>query len=294
MSMYAVIGAFELGCIFAILSFGVFISFKILNLPDLTVDGTFTLGAAVSAMLAVDGHPVLGIIAAMLCGACAGGVTALLHTKLKIQSILAGILTMTALYSINLHVMNNQPTVSLFNIPSIFTYVENNTMGKSALLVGLVFVTGLLLYLFLKTQLGLSIRATGDNEVMVRASSINTDAMKVTGLALSNAIVALSGAVLAQYQSFADNQSGIGTMVIALASIIIGDALLNASTLGKQLLSVAVGAVIYRYIYAIALQIGIDASDLKLLSALLVVVAISLPVLSMAIRKRKMREKRNA
>lgn len=294
MSMYAVVGAFELGCIFAILSFGVYISFKILNLPDLTVDGTFTLGAAVSAMLAVKGYPISGILAAMLCGACAGSATALLHTKLKIQSILAGILTMTALYSINLHVMDNQPTVSLFNVTSIFTYVENIYMGKVILLVALVLVTGLLLYLFLKTQLGLSIRATGDNEIMVRASSINTDAMKIIGLALSNAIVALSGAVLAQYQSFADNQSGIGTMVIALASIIIGEALINASTLGRQLVSVVIGSIIYRYIYALALQIGIDASDLKLLSALLVVAAISLPVISMTLRKRKMREKRNA
>lgn len=289
MSLFTIQGAFELGCIFTILGLGLFISFKILNIPDLTVDGSFTSGCAASAVLAGIGHPFLGILAALLVGGLAGVVTGFLQTKLKVQSILAGILTMTALYSINLRIMGNAPSISLFNIPTIFSAFESflpSTISKTIVLPILVFLLIALLTFFLKTQLGLSLRATGDNEVMVRASSINTDAMKILGLALANALVAMAGGIFAQHQSFADISSGIGMMVIALASIIIGETLLKGSSILRQLLSVMIGAIIYRYLWAFALQYGVNPNDLKLLSALLVALAISLPTLKQLIMKK--------
>lgn len=289
MSLFTIQGAFELGCIFTILGLGLFISFKILNIPDLTVDGSFTSGCAASAVLAVMGHPFLGILTALLVGGLAGVVTGFLQTKLKVQSILAGILTMTALYSINLRIMGNAPSISLFNIPTIFSAFESflpSTISKTIVLPILVFLLIALLTFFLKTQLGLSLRATGDNEVMVRASSINTNAMKILGLALANALVAMAGGIFAQHQSFADISSGIGMMVIALASIIIGETLLKGSSILRQLLSVMIGAIIYRYLWAFALQYGVNPNDLKLLSALLVALAISLPTLKQLIMKK--------
>lgn len=289
MSLFTIQGAFELGCIFTILGLGLFISFKILNIPDLTVDGSFTCGCAASAVLAVMGHPFLGILAALFVGGLAGIVTGFLQTKLKVQSILAGILTMTALYSINLRIMGNAPSISLFNIPSIFSAFDKflpTAITKTILLPILVFLIIALLTFFLKTQLGLSLRATGDNEIMVRASSINTDAMKILGLALANALVAMAGGIFAQHQSFADISSGIGMMVIALASIIIGETLLKGSSIIRQLISVMIGAIIYRYLWAFALQFGVNPNDLKLLSALLVALAISLPTLKQLFKKK--------
>lgn len=290
MNLFIIQGGFELGCIFTILSLGLFISFKILNIPDLTVDGSFTLGAACSAMLALAGHPFLGLAAALLCGALAGAVTGFLQTKLKVQYILSGILTMTGLYSINLRIMDKKPTISLFGYDSIFTPF-NDIFGisnaKTIVLFLLVVLLICLMLIFLKTQFGLALRATGDNEVMVRASSINTDRMKILGLALANSLVALSGAVFAQHQSFADLNSGIGMMVIGLASIIIGESLINRKSLLVRLISVAIGAILYRYILTIALQFGIEASDLKLLSAILVTAAISIPSIQSAIAHRR-------
>lgn len=290
MNLFIIQGGFELGCIFTILSLGLFISFKILNIPDLTVDGSFTLGAASCAMLTVAGHPFLALIVALLCGGLAGAVTGFLQTKLKVQTILAGILTMTGLYSINLRIMDKKPTVSLFGFDTIFTPFQSlGSINKTIVLLLLVLLILLLLVLFLKTQLGLALRATGDNEVMVRASSINTDRMKILGLALANALVALSGAVFAQHQSFADLSSGIGMMVIGLASIIIGESLIHRKSLLVRLISVAVGAILYRYILTAALQFGIEASDLKLLSAILVTIAISIPSIqaTLTLRRRK-------
>lgn len=296
MNLFIIQGGFELGCIFTILSLGLFISFKILDIPDLTVDGSFTLGAACSAMLTLAGHPFLGLAAALLCGGFAGAVTGFLQTKLKVQYILSGILTMTGLYSINLRIMNKKPTISLFGYDSIFTPFNDLfgiTNAKTIVLFLLVVLLICLMLLFLKTQLGLALRATGDNEVMVRASSINTDRMKILGLALANSLVALSGAVFAQHQSFADLNSGIGMMVIGLASIIIGESLINRKSLLVRLISVAVGAILYRYILTIALQFGIEASDLKLLSAILVTAAISIPSIQLAIAHRRRKGGKN-
>ncbi|MGI5959614.1 MAG: ABC transporter permease [Massiliimalia sp.] len=292
MSLSVIMGALELGLIYAIMSMGVLVSFRILNIPDLTIDGSFTLGVAVSAILTVQGMPILGLILGMAAGAVAGIVTAFLQTKLKVQVILAGILTMTALYSINLHVMGNKPNVPLLGKETIFTRIQNLLPASVANLGAVVLILLLVvaaLYLFLKTQIGMSLRATGDNEDMVRASSINSDAMKILGLAIANALVSLSGAVLAQYQGFADANGGIGTMVIGLASIIVGEALLGRRSMIMSFLSAIIGAIIYRFILTIALRIGLPASDLKLMSAVLVVIAISIPVIKGEIVKRRNR-----
>ncbi|UTY38680.1 ABC transporter permease [Allocoprobacillus halotolerans] len=275
MNQIVIIGALELGGIFAIMSLGLYISYKVLNLPDLTVDGSFTLGCAVSAVLTLSGHPFLGLLLAFVSGMMAGLITGLLTTKLKIASLLAGILTMTGLYSINLKIMNDSPNISLFDCSTIFTsfsFFKDYT--QLILIVIFVFIIFLCLNYFLKTQFGLALRACGDNEDMVKASSIDADLMKIIGLTLANGLVALSGAIYAQHQSFADSQSGTGMMVIGLASIIIGMAFIKKDQIFYQLLAVILGAVIYRGILTIALQIGVPSTDLKLLSALLVVVAL--------------------
>lgn len=279
MALSTIQDAVILGMIFSIMSLGVFISFRVLNIPDLTIDGSFTTGCAVSAVFAMNAHPFIGTLMAFLAGGLAGLVTGLLQTKCKVQSLLAGILTMTALYSVNLKILNGMPNVSLFGKKTIFTPLEA-VLGDHAygvMIAGLLILLILLLYLFLKTQLGMSLRATGDNEAMVRASSINSDLMKIMGIALANALVALGGAVFAQNQGFADVSGGIGMMVVGLASIIVGEAFIRRKTLGFQFAAVVVGAIVYRFILTVALQLGIGASDLNLFSAALVALAKSLP-----------------
>ena len=222
MSLIILTDGLRLGLIYAIMALGIFISFRILNIPDLTVDGSFTLGMAVFAVFAMDGRPFLGLLLAPLAGLAAGCVTGLLLTKLKVQPILAGILTMTGLYSINLLVMKESPNISLFNSGTVFSLAETILPGFLKPYVNFLFpalvlaALTLLLLLFLRTQLGMSLRATGDNEAMVRASSISADRMKILGLALANALVSFSGAMMAQYQEFADISFGIG-MVVAKA-----------------------------------------------------------------------------
>lgn len=279
MALSTILDAVILGLIFSIMSMGVFVSFRILNIPDLTIDGSFTTGCAVSAVFTAGGHPFLGILMALVCGGLAGCVTGVLQTKCKVQSLLAGILTMTALYSVNLKILGGKPNVSLFNKDSIFTPFESmlgdHTEGIVILVILIILI--ILLYLFLKTQLGMSLRATGDNEAMVRASSINSDAMKIMGILLANALVALGGAVYAQYQGFADVTGGIGMMVVGLASIIVGEAFIRRKTMAFQFMAVVIGAIVYRFILTVALQLGIGANDLNLFSAALVALAISVP-----------------
>lgn len=279
--------AILLGMVFAIMSFGVFISFKVLNIPDLTIDGSFTTGCAISAICATQGYPFLGLVFAFLGGGIAGVVSGLLQTKCKVQSILAGILTMTALYSINLKILGGKPNVSLFGKHTIFTPFENLLGNNTNIIIVfvLLIIIIVLLYAFLQTQLGMSLRATGDNEAMVRASSINSDRMKILGLALANALVALGGAVFAQNQGFADVSGGIGMMVVGLASIIVGEAFLRRKTMIFQFMAVIVGAIVYRFILTLALQLGIAASDMNLFSAILVALAISLPHINHKRRK---------
>lgn len=282
--MEIMIGAIELGFIYAIMSLGVYISFRVLNIPDLTIDGSFTLGCCVSAVLCMYQHPYLALIFAFIFGGLSGIITGILQTKLKIQPILSGILTMTALYSINLKIMDGRPNLSLSQYKTVFTdLVDSN---NQILFIGsLIILITIVLYLFLKTSLGLALRATGDNEIMVKTSSINTDRMKMMGLAIANALVALSGGVLAQYQQFADVSGGIGIMVIGLASIIIGEAFIRQRNLGISLFSVLFGSVIYRGLLTIVLLTWLSASDLKLFSAILVIIAISLPKLRERVMK---------
>ncbi|HOB29608.1 MAG: ABC transporter permease [Dethiobacteria bacterium] len=282
MNLATVLSSVELGVIYAIMSLGVFISFRTLNMPDLTVDGSFVLGAAVSAVLCTAGRPLAGIILALAAGALAGSVTALLHTKLKIQPILSGILTMLALYSINLKVMGNRANIPLLNQKTIFNLPEwMPGPDYAALIISLLllFTVMILLYFFLKTKIGLVLRATGDNEQMVRALGVSTDLTKLIGLALANALVALSGALIAQYQSFADVGMGIGMVIIGLASVIIGEAIFGTSNLLRRLIAVILGSIVYRLAIAFALELGMPPTDLKLISAVIVCAALSMPTI---------------
>lgn len=283
MSLTALVGAIELGILYALLASGLFVSFRVLNVADLTVEGSFTLGAACSAVLTLAGHPVLGILAALFAGSLAGLLTAILHTKLKIIPILAGILTMTALYSINLRIMDKKGNVSLLGSSTIFTAFSEFLGGfqYAELLLGVLILGAsvALLTVFFHTQLGLSIRATGDNADMVRSSSINTNFTQSVGLAVANALVALSGALVAQYQMFADIGMGIGMVVIGLASLIIGEVLIGTKSILRHLIAVCAGAVLYRIIIALVLQANVAQSDLKIISAVLVAAALSFPAI---------------
>ena len=230
MNTTIILSAIELGLLYTLLTLGLFISYRILDIADLTVDGSFTLGAAAAVMLTIMGHPILALLAAALVGSIAGMITATLQTKLKVNPILSGILTMTALYSINIMIMGNKSNVSLLGEATIFTMAKEaiGTVASGLLVGGIgVLVICLLMSMFLYTKLGLSIRATGDNEDMVRSSSINVDRMKIVGLALANALVALSGALVAQKQAFADVSMGTGMVVIGIASLIIGEVLVD-------------------------------------------------------------------
>lgn len=275
-------GTLELGIIYAILSLGLYISFRVLDMPDLTVDSSFVTGAAVSAMLCVNGHAFLGLLLALIAGGCTGIITALLHTRLKIQMLLSGILSMLALYSINLKIMGGTPNIPLINDTTIFTYfgeILANNYSKIIIVSCILIFCLLILFLFLNTRLGFAIRATGNNEYMARAQGINTDAMKLVGLAISNSFVALSGAILAQYQSLTDIGMGVGIIVIGLASIMIGEVLFRANSMLTILISIVFGSIIYRGIIAVALQIGMPPTDLRLISAIIVTLALSIHVL---------------
>ncbi len=285
-------GSLELGIIYAIMALGVFISFRTLNIPDLTVDSSFTLGAAVSALMVSISQPFTGLALAFLAGCIAGTFTALLTTKLKIQPLLSGILMMLGLYSINLKVMGGKPNIPLLNMPLMFSFLQGLSWERYAkllfLLVILVLIV-ILLYLFLKTKLGFALRATGDNAQMVRALGVNTDVMIIIGLAVSNGLVALSGAIIAQYQGFADVSMGIGMVIIGLASVIIGEVLFGVKNLMQRLIAVVLGAVLYRFVITIALWLGMPPTDLKLVSAVIVAIALSITVINERFRSLKNR-----
>ena len=285
-STAVIMSALELGCIYALVALALFLSFRILNIADMTTDGAFTLGCAVSATIAVAGHPLLALPAAMLAGACAGFITAFLQTKLKIPSILAGIITNTGLYTVNLAVMGFSSNVSMVKADTMFSLVQPylGSFYKLIPAAVLTVVMGVLLVLFLKTRLGLSIRATGDNPDMVRASSINTAFTVTVGLCLSNAMTALSGAVLAQYQKTADINLGTGMVIIGLASLIIGETLMPKGKTWMKALGAILGSILYRFIIAIALRLDLPSECLKLISAVIVALAIGLPAIKSAVR----------
>ena len=274
-----ILSALELGCIYALVALALLVSFRILNIADMTTDGSFTLGCAVSATVAVAGHPILALPAAMLAGAAAGGITALLQTRFRIPSILAGIITNTGLYTVNLAVMGFSSNVNMLKTDTVFTLLRpllgpSYRIGPAAVVTVL---SAVLLVLFLKTRLGLSIRATGDNPDMVRASSINTGFTITVGLCLSNALTALSGALLAQYQKTADINLGTGMVIIGLASLIIGESLFPRGKLWMKAAGALVGSLLYRFIIAIALRLDLPSECLKLISAVIVALAIGLP-----------------
>ena len=282
-----VFSALELGFIYALVALALFLSFRVLNIADMTTDGSFTLGCAVSATFAVAGHPLLGIPAAMLAGACAGSVTAFLQTKLNIPSILAGIITNTGLYTVNLAVMGFSSNVNMMRADTLFSLLQpvlGKTFGKIIPVALIALLTGLLLALFLKTRIGLSIRATGDNPDMVRASSINTGFTVTVGLCISNSLTALSGAVLAQYQKTADINLGTGMVIIGLASLIIGETLMPKGKTWVKILGAIAGSLVYRFIIAIALRLDLPSECLKLISAVIVALAIGLPAIQAGLK----------
>lgn len=276
------LGAVSLGLIWAIMTIGVYITYRILDIADLTVEGSIAMGAAIAAHgISIGMNPCIATILALLGGMAAGLVTGLLHTRLKIPALLAGILTMIALYSINLRIMG-KANVSLLRMDTVYTYLEKLGLSanNSVILLGIisVLVVVCFLYWFFGTEIGCAIRATGDNPNMVRAQGINTDAMKVIGLVISNGLVAISGAFIAQSQSFADVQMGTGSIVIGLASVIIGEVLFGKKNFFSRLISLVLGAITYRIIIALVLKMGMPANDLKLFTAITVAIALALPV----------------
>lgn len=281
------------GLLWAIMALGVFLTFRVLDIADLSVEGTFPLGAAVAATLIDAGHSVwFAMLIALIAGCIGGTVTALLTTKLKIPALLSGILTRIGLYSVNLMIMG-KANVPLLRAETVFTLTEN-LFGVSSvvatLIVGLVatVIVGAIMYWFFGTVLGTAIRATGCNPQMARAQGINTNVMVILGLLISNGLVALSGALVAQSNGFADVGMGTGTIVIGLASVIIGEVLFGTRSFKNWLISVVLGSVVYRAVIAIVLELGMPPNDLKLFTAVLVAIALSLPLIKnkFAIMKR--------
>ena len=286
-----IISTIAQGLLWALLALGVFITFRILDVADLTVEGSFPMGAAISAVLITMGfNPWVTVIVAGIGGMIAGAVTGWIHTKLKIPALLAGILTMIALYSVNLHIMG-KANISLLRMDTVYSAIHSmgisNAIALTIIGVAVTIVVGLFLFWFFGTELGTSIRATGVNPQMIRAQGVNTDSMIVLGLLLSNGFVAVSGALIAQSQGFADIGMGVGTIVIGLASVIIGEVLFTSSSIVRKLfgnssfvlslVAVVFGSIIYRIVIATVLYLGMPPNDLKLFTAILVALALSLP-----------------
>lgn len=279
------------GLMWALMALGVYITFRVLDIADLSVEGSFPLGAAVAATALVSGYGVTAaFLLAAIAGALAGIVTGILTTKLKIPPLLAGILTMIGLYSVNLHVMG-KANVALLRVDTVFSYAAGMglTSDMAMMAVGLVGVmlVGVILYWFFGTELGTAIRATGCNSQMARAQGVNTNSMIVLGLLISNALVALSGALVCQANGFADVGMGTGTIVIGLASVIIGEVLFGTRSFKHCLISVILGSIVYRLVIAIVLQLGMPPNDLKLFTAILVAIALSMPLIREKWRARK-------
>jgi putative tryptophan/tyrosine transport system permease protein len=296
--MSLLIGSTTIGLILALLALGIFISFRIFAFPDITAEGSFTFGAATASALIVAGvNPLLACLAAFIAGMIAGASTGVIHTKFKINPLLAGILVMTALYSVNLHVMGKSNLPLLSEI-TVFSWIENLSAAISGpeskmIIIGwevstkdvwlllfsfiAILIFCIILWWFFKTNIGTAMRATGDNAQMIRALGVNTKMLIIAGIALSNGFIALSGALLAQYQGFADVQMGLGMMVWGLASVIIGEALINDNSVGFVIAGAVVGSVLFRLLVAIALRWGLNPNDLKIITALFVFIALILP-----------------
>ena len=273
----------EQGLAYGLVAIGIVITFRILAFPDLTVDGSFPLGAAVVARLITEGlTPIYGLIMAIICGFLAGCCTGVLNTKLKINSLLAGILMMTILYSVNLRIMGRS-NIQLLTVNTLLTPLENLDINRFIPIIIFFFVVSFsmkfLTDTFMNTQIGFAMRATGDNEQMIRTLGVNTDNMTILGLGISNAFVALSGALVAQDQGFADVGMGIGMIVAGLASIIIGEALFGKKTVQRLTLAAIVGSVIYKLIISLGLRLGLAPTDLKMATGVMVILALGIPAL---------------
>ncbi len=304
--MSLLVGSTIIGLILALLALGIFISFRIFEFPDITAEGSFTLGAATASALIVAGvNPLVASAVAFFAGMFAGSATGVIHTRFGINPLLAGILVMTALYSVNLHIMGKS-NIPLLSETTVFSWIEGLSVrvsgaGTKTLILGwevasrdlwVLLFCGLaivafcvLLWWFFKTNLGMAMRATGDNDQMIRALGVNTKTLIIGGVALSNGFIALAGAMLAQYQGFADVQMGVGMMVWGLASVIIGEAIINDNSVGFVIAGAVLGSVLFRLLVAIALRWGLNPNDLKIITALFVFIALILPVL---LKKRKM------
>ncbi len=297
--LYIIETAFELGFLYALVPLALFLSYRVLNIADLTTDGAFVLGCAVSVSLAAAGMPLLAIPAAMVAGSLAGFVTAFLQTRMGVPPILAGIVTNTGLYTVNLMAMGWRANVSLLKQNTIFTMFEDigivSDFHETILAAAIVFAVTFLLVLFLKTRLGLSIRATGDNSDMVKASSINPKFTVTVGLCIANSLTALSGALVGQAQKTADINSGTGIVVIGLACLIIGETVMGKNKVGLAAFSAIVGSIIYRLMYATVLRTGIvPIEGLKLATAIIVALAIAAPTIRKKLTlARQMQEVRN-
>lgn len=284
---FTYLGAVNQGLIWGFLALGVYITFRVLDIADLTVDGSFTTGGAVCAIsLLNDIHPLIAIVLAIIAGFIAGAITGILHTKCKIPAILAGILTQIGLYSINLRIMGGRANLPLVGTNTLFQDISmalDVNRYYVTLIIALIFtiVFIIVLYVFFGTEMGSAIRATGNNEQMARSLGISTDNMKLLGLMISNGLVGLSGALYTLYGQAIDVRAGTGAIVIALASIVIGEVLFSGKRTGFaiRLTSVVIGSVIYRIIVAIVLQMGLNTDDLKLLTAIIVAIALSVPTL---------------
>lgn len=289
MTILQLTGALELGLIYGLVALGVYLTFRILNFPDLTVDGSFPLGAAVSISMIYAGYnPVFATFAAIIAGAIAGLITGILATRFKILDLISGIITMTALYSVNIRIMQGKPNISIMNQSTIITDLKawvSPYLGMFSLSVILIVLIALIIYIlyrFLSSQLGLAIRATGNNATMARANGISDHLMVLIGLALSNGLIALGGSLFAQENAFSDVNMGIGTIIAGFASVILGEAFIPARRLKYQLLACILGAIVYRTIVAFALNgsdFGLEATDLNLVTAVILTVALVYPKL---------------
>lgn len=312
-------GAVESGLIYAIMALGVYLSFRVLDFPDLTVDGSFVTGAAVAAIAIINGvPPALATLLGALAGFIAGCITGILHTKGKINALLSGILMMIALYSINLRIMN-QPNIPLRNEATLWKQLRElvEPLGIDSFLNGILANLGLTYFpptwvivfamiiiiliikfltdFYLKTEVGLALRATGDNQRMIRSFSANTDLLIILGIGLSNGLVALSGALIAQHQGFADIGMGIGLIIIGLASVIIGEALFGTKTIVRTTLAVIGGAIVYRIVVTLALRVDfLKTGDMKLITAILVIIALVAPKVLQSRKDKKLRIKKRA
>jgi putative tryptophan/tyrosine transport system permease protein len=292
----ALLGSLESGMIFAIMALGVYLTFRVLDFPDLTVDGSFTTGGSVAAAMIINGFsPLLSTLVAFIAGMFFGAVTGILHTKGKINALLAGILSMIALYSINLRIMG-KANIGLLGQDTLLSEIQdgieklNSSISTYAIILSMAFLA-LLIKLacdwFLGTEVGLALRATGDNPRMIRSFSANTDSAIILGLAISNGLVSLSGALMAQYQGFSDVSMGIGMIIIGLASVIIGEAVFGDRSIKRATFAVIGGALIYRLVVALALRVGLSPSDMKLMTALIVVAALVAPKIAASIKEKR-------